>query len=423
MGILDTPGYSRSAADSRFAAKSAESAISAAAGLGTRGFAKKTRPVKKVLGYFGATGHGYTGAFGTVNLNDTSVPMLGTQSIAMALGSSASAAFQKDITAYDVTNKNIRLIFRITGNITGVIVYLSNDSALTNRASRNFVLSSALPTGVDHSVELPLSEFVPTGTFNPAAVTTVRVLGQSGPAGGTVSVGAVYATDDGYKSLPSGAVIFSADDTNIDHWLYLRPKLAQYGMAATLYPNIDAFVNPTASNFTLDQATYMRDIHGFDFGSHTLDVSHHVDHVGQTEAWLRDHFERIIAANKTYGFRGTSFAWPNTTSDALAQRIAGDYFKSARGGLSATEILPPGNVMNTRAYNMGSLTLAQMKSFVDVAKNGHGVAHFFLHALPVTKSGSNDTARQDFYDLVDYIAAQGVPTMTMSEFMDLPILA
>lgn len=48
-------------------------------------------------------------------------------------------------------------------------------------------------------------------------------------------------------------------------------------------------------------------------------------------------------------------------------------------------------------------------------------AHLFCLAIPVTASGSNDAARQDFPELVDSTAAIGFYACTVGQPMNMPV--
>lgn len=432
MGILDpkpvtgpaltaalTPKLDKTEAATTYAAKSYEASIDSAVTLATRGVAYGLRPIRKMVGFFGKAGHGWTGTGGTINLNDTSRPLLGTQSISITPPVSGSGQIDKTFTAINATKSCVRVTFRYTGNITSIVIYLASDTGLANRMQRNVLSTTAYLPDTDYTIDVPLSEFnIVTGAPDAASIVLCRILSNAGAAGGTLWVGQVAITDDASALAPNGLITLSFDDSNIDHYNVARPKMAEYGMAGTIYPQISN-IGAGAGFMTLDQMKFIQDIHGWDFGAHAYDQAHHVDHVGQTEAWLRAHFESIVQWMKDNNFRGSSFAWPNTTSDTLAQRVAADYFSSGRGGGSMADTMPPTQPFRSRAYNAGSYTLAQMQANIDTAKNGKGVGwcHIFFHSLPTTKVNPNDFAKADFDALIDYIAASGMKVVTASQAM------
>ena len=410
-----------------FASKAAETAIESAVGLGTRGVPVKTRPVSKVVGFFGKAGHGWvSNTPSKFNMNDTTVPMLGTQSISTIMGPSETARFDSPALApFTVNGKYVRFTYRFSGDITNITLYFASDSSNTNRISKNVHFDPAnTPQNVDKTLDIPITDLTAvSGTPDKDNIVLCRISITTGAGGGSVSIGGVYLTNDAAANLPNGAVVISADDSSGDHWSIMRPKLAEYGFAATIYPAFDRLEDGTGSFLTVAQAQYMQNVHGFEFGSHALDMTeYHTAHVGKTEEWLRTHFEGIIAKNKQYGFRGDSFAWPSGASDVLSRRIAADYFRSARSTRQdANETHPPRDPMHTRAVNVGAFSLSVLQGYVDRAKAGRAVCRFLIHALPVTDSTENDTARQVFYDLIDYIYASGVPVYTESQIMDMAV--
>lgn len=379
------------------------------------------RQPSSVLGYFGKAGHGWTAGGGSANLNDTSVPMIGTQSIKIPVPASSSDYAQATLPAFSVEGKTVRLVWRYTGDITAVIIYLANEAGLTNRVQINARSSSWDTPGEDMVTEISAADFtVGAGAPDLAAITNVRIFVNAGPGGGTVWLGGLFLVDPPSAALPNGAVVMSFDDSRLDHWTIARPKLAEYGAAGVLFPNCATLISGSASFMSLAQAQYMQDLQGWEVGAHAIDGEHHIDHNAQDEAWLRDHAERLVAFGRAHGLRVQSFAWPNTASNEFCRQVMRDYFESARGGTGdPNEVVPPTRPMNFRAANAGLYTLAQMKAKVDRAKAGSGVVHFFFHGLPTVKDTSNDVARQDFYDLVDYVAAQGVPFLTQAQAMSI----
>lgn len=411
--------------------------VDAAYGVATRGSTHNRARTASMLGFFGATGHGFTSntmaSNGTVNLNDTSQPMLGSQCVSVTYGTngtgSGAAISKSTFTPFSITDKYIRVTFRHTGTIGGFVLYFASDTGYVNRYQTSWYSPSAYPADMDHTIDIPLSHFTTSGSPDPAAIVAARIIVAPSPGNaGAGWVGQIALVNAPTSVLPNGGVILSFDDTFLAHYSIARPKLAQYGYAGTLYPIQSALTtdhNP-ALHYSVAQAQYMQAVHGWDIGYHASTAASHSIGVspGVPEADIRAELEAIIAFNKLYSFRGDSYAYPNTAQDPEAQRVVGDYCRTARGGGAIfTETHPAGNPMNIRAKNAGGLTLAQMKTFVDQAKAGKSIAHLFFHDLPTTKVAANDVARQDFYDLVDYVAAQGVPVFTASQAAALPAAA
>lgn len=410
--------------------------VDTAYSVATRGFPKFKRPAAKMLGFFGAAGHGYTGnAVGggsVINVADTSQPMLGAQSVSIQFPTTATAGGQISntaIPAFSIRNKYVRLTFRWTGSISSISIYLASDTAFANRMQCQVLFKADNPADQDWTVDIPVSEFTAAGTPDLDNIIAARI--QVGAAYGTVGqawFGQLALTADANTQLPNGALIISLDDSKIDHWTIARPKLAQYGFPATVYPILEHIVPPsyTASlYYSLEQARYMQDVHGWDIGYHaSTQAAHNTGMgVGVSEATIRSEMESIIALNRQYDFRGDSFAYPSTEWSTTAMRVLGNYARSARAGSASgiTETHPANNPMALKAKNAAGFTLAQAKAYLDRAKAGRSVAHLFYHSLPETKVGSNDVARQDFLDLVDYAATIGIPVYTVSQVMNMPL--
>lgn len=395
-----------------------------------RGSVQRNRPVQQMLGYFGSSSHGWgLHAVGGTCVNDTSVTGLGTQSIKMQpLASNNCWIDSPDLSNIDLTNKLLRLWFRYTGGITSIMVQPSNTTDFSNnRAQFSFLDSGYTSDSQDAVVDIPISEFVSNvGTFDKTAMTKIRIVANGdASATGICWAQGLAIVSDAVSTLPNGCVIFSADDSFKTQLTFMAPNLARYGYAATLYPMVSALTDGSGSHMTVDDALTLQNVFGWDIGYHALDQDHHADHSGWTEAQLRAHFEAIIAQQTAWGFRGRSFAWPLSQSSVLSRRVAADYFTTSRGGSTvAPETFPPVQPQNFRSINSGggAKSLAQLKAYVDRAKAGHCAVHFLFHDF--TTSGSpaaNQNIQSEFTDLVDYIAAQGVPVYTQSQYDTLAI--
>lgn len=385
--------------------------------MGRRGTPLRVAPAEAVIANCSVAGHGFTANVPANMTEDTSVPMWGDRSLRLqaATNNNSTTATKTGIGPFDITRKTLRVgaLFH-DSNLSVLNLRLFSGGGTTNWAQRT-LFSSNIEIGALTTIDVSSSELTQTGgTFDPTNVTGIRFTLTTGTAGASVvNVGGALLVTP-ITTYDNGLVIFGADDTHLSQFQVFAPTLAEYGGQGVLYPVWESMENGDPTKYNPDQARILQDFYGMDFGSHAIDVAHHTDHVGKSEAWLRDHFESIIAKMLSYGFRGRSFAWPNATSDPLARRIAEDYFTSARGSAQQSETLPPNYRMNTRAYNMGIVSVANMKAAIDRAQEGNALAQFFCHRILPTKVDDLDVTVADFKEVVAYAAASGITFATPS---------
>lgn len=389
-----------------------------------RAFPAKTLPVSKMIQYFGDGGAGWeptAPAPGVINMEDTSVPMLGSRSFMISPGPNNYAHARKPeyydpYPSFSVVDKVLRVWLRTEPGLTHLTVHLSSGANYVNYISQNVLAYGFADVGEDYYIDVPLGAATKIGDPDLGAIQYVRVLADSGATQGVAWIGAIALVDQDVTTYPNGVISLTFDDNAISHYTVARPRLARYGFAGTIYPNIAAI--GAEGSMSLAQMKYMADVQGWEIGAHSIDLAHHVDHVGRTEEWLRDHFGSIVDYMRANGLRGNSFAWPNTTSDALARRVAADYFKSARGGAGAQiETITPTRPMNLRAVN-GATSLDELKGYVDRAKLAKGWQPFFFHRIVENPTDPNDISTADFNALIDYIAASNVPVATVGQVLN-----
>lgn len=415
-------------------AAAAVAASESARSLARRGFPDKLAPIAQMIVSAGTSGHGIVsqGAAGsTFSLNDTSTYSLGTQSAKVVTDAAGGYTWltKSSIPTIDMTGKYVRIWLRMTNvsRVGNVYVYLG-DSTLTNsfRASiytKRDPKQSPFKDNQWQIFDIPWSAFsFLTGSPSRSAIAGARVqISDSNEAvAATVHFGGLAAIAES-STYPNGVVSLTFDDCYEAADTVARLKMDTYGYAGTFYPIIDQFGG--AGKLTLARAKAMEKINGWDFGFHaTTLAAHSTGFDTLTEAQLETEFETMIAWASENDVRGDSLAWPLVNSSLTAERVAANYFSAARGGLAATvEMVPPSSRMFLRSIGAtNTTTAAQLKAWVDQAKSGKGWVVFTFHDIKASGLGANDTTPTIFNELVDYIAAQGVPVRTVAQVMRSP---
>lgn len=399
--------------------------VTSAFTVATRGAPNRIPVVRKVVAYLGSSGHGFAGAAntgGSYNLNDTANPMIGgTQSIQLAPGINTYARADKTgMTPFSVRNKMMRLVLKCTNsaNLLPMSVRFASDSGFANQISQQVLpVTGYAPDGEEFVIDVPLGSATVTGTPDLDNITAVRFFVNGKPTvTGTVNIGALYLVDQDTTSYPNGVLVIGFDDCHLTQYTQAFPYMAKFGFPGTLYPNIERM--QSGAGYSISQAKYMQNVGGWDFGAHAFTSAQHVDHVGKDEAWLRNHFESIISFYKDNNFRSRSFAWPNTTSDSLAQRIAADYFTTSRGGGNgARETLLPIRPMNLRATNTSSANgdISVTGPYIDRAVADKSVLIVFFHEIVASGATGQQVNYSDFTAFIDRAVSSGIAVATISQ--------
>ena len=410
--------------------------------MAIRGFSPKTRPLKKMWAFPGAVGHGFVsaGSTGTVfNLNDTADFSLGDRSVSLTTAgtgaaNSTYARLAKTGLTIDATGNYVRIWLKISDvtRLTTLNLILGDNALANTYQAQLFNISpmgssverkSIIKSGEWTAVDVPWSSFtVSAGTPSRSAITAAAVLAfDGGSTVGPVTVrwNGVGGVAEDTTTYPNGVISLTFDDTYSEAFTVARPYMDIYGFAGTLYPIQSLF--GTAGRLTEQQALDLMRIGGWDFGYHSTTQATHDDGFDTyTEAQLVTEFETQRAWASQRGIPGDSFAWPLVYFNALSQRVASRYFRTARaGGEISVETLPPSDAYRIRPIPVGSgVTLATLKARVDQVKAGRGWGVFTFHRIVTAGPGSNDTTTAIFQALMDYISAQGVQVSTVGQVMD-----
>lgn len=396
-----------------------------------------------------AAGHGWVAnGAGTINLNDTGDGMLSGQCVTLTstgTGSGYAEVMKSGLTAFDATKKAVRVWFRFPGSIATLakLQVFAGESPGVGY----FVDAYAPQTGIPlpdtdarynsgawtqdtewHSVTVDFSSSgAPSGSpTTKAAMTEVRVR-LSDQGGGTVvaRIGGVALVDRPITRFPNGVVSFTFDDGYLSQYTAARVALDKYGYGATAHV-IQDLISVDGSSVTymsLKNCHDLEDHHGWEIAAHSATNADHSQAGGLaalSESALRANFETHKAWLLSEGFRGADLlAYPQGLFNDTTLRVARDYFSTARTtAFGYPETAPPPYPLRMRSLPVQyNAALASLTALVDRVKAHRGWGQFYLHEVRAGVSSGQSTDPTTFAGLVDYIAAQGVPVLTVGEVL------
>ena len=390
------------------------------------------------------SGHGWISAYGgagTVDLNTTDDPYIGTQCVKVITDGAGTTHGVKKWAAgpYDMRGKRLRIAVKIQGvaNLAtdGFYVYAGTSSLANYRV---FVV---LPqTGQNWLVDDEWCEFsIPwntsaarsssSGTLDRSAVTDINIRFKDDASGNPVTayIGRVSLVPETEATRATGGLVtFTFDDGYESVFTQAAPVLTGYGWPATHY-TICELVGESG-RVTADQLRRLQGI-GWDVALHCYAASTHAATFAglSTEAletdlaagvkWLRDN-----------GFRGADHGsyplgkFTGGTADILGivrKRFAA--YRSIYSQVGAT--IPSDDPHRQRiTINLAyPLTLASAKALLDAAMAAGEWVVVLAHNLVASPSVSTEWAISDFSDFCAYVASHypGAAVKTVADAMGL----
>lgn len=370
-------------------------------------------------------GHGWSIFSGTAASmsDDTSDFALGSQSLSVVTKSDGTpGSVQKTGYTLDFTGKQLLIWVKVTGatSLNQLLLY-AGDSTLANNFSWTIanagVEQQVFREGEWAPIVLSFADGVSTGAPTRSNIVTLRVrVGASNGNSVNLKIGGIGVISE-RPEFPSGVISFVCDDSYSSQFNQMRPILDKYGYGATAYTIVELLGTP--GFMTLEQLKLLELTHGWEIAGHSFTAAMHAAGYGDAstlsaiEADVRS-LRKWLLAN---GFRGADhLAYPKGFFTSESQSIMGRYFGTGRTVINRlVETLPPSDRMRLRSLSVtNTTTLATAKSLVDRVKSGKAWGIITIHDLVATPTVGTHWAIADFQALVDYVASQGVPVMTVS---------
>ncbi len=354
----------------------------------------------------------YIGGEGSVSVDDK---IVGNSSVRIAtLERSVYNGISKELFSapLDLTGKGIRMHIKSSDwdKIDSAALILSSDGyALSN--TYTFDIKSRLQnpaSGEWIEVVMPRSAFEAYGSpdWSYADFLLLQIKDNGAPADLSLD-GLSYFDTGGF----TGAVSITFDDGWEDSYAKGKLLMDLYGYDAT------AFVIPkligTKKYLTQSQVDAL---HGSGW-----DISGHGDADLRTlsASQLATEFSGVSGYLASKGYRGSDlYAYPYGALDNEAAGVLGDYFSA---GFNINGMTQPFGYGSRHSLNRQSLdkwtTVAQVKEWIDSAKNDGEWCILNFHTLVSTPSNSYDYSISNFIGILNYLRSSGAEVRTVSDVM------
>jgi hypothetical protein len=390
-------------------------------------------PARKVFERFQA-GHGYERIGGTATLSDdTSDFVVGTQSLKVTtLGDEAyNQVVRKSVGPYDFSNRDLRLTFKVEGlaRVRTFEVFLSSD----NLASNN----------VHYAVSIPVQPYIADGewanitfswgdlanNFAPGTITRSKInavefrFEDDGTAPVTFHLNEVAAV----PTPASGVVSIVFDDGYESTYTRGRAYMDRYGFRGS--SAIIRDIVGTSNYMTLAQVRALQDISGWDIVAHADTVANHNIGYGNLEnSVVEAEMKGIKRWLLDNGFkRRDVFVWPLGSFTASQMVMARRLFSVVRGttggaggAAGAQETFPPGDDARLRTWTIGHTATAEdVEAALGQCKTYKSWLLLAFHNVVASGASSGvETNESVFKEIIDKIAASGLPVKTIAEVME-----
>lgn len=376
-------------------------------------------------------GHGYAkGSSGTLT-NDTTDFVTGAQSVKMT--TDGAATVMQITKTYgspiDLTNSYLLIRAKIDSfaKLGEFTLYIANEAGFVNwsildlGAVGDGQTYHYLEDGIWQNIIVDLGMLqVGGGTFNPAALTTIRVRAKDKGSAAPVNVWIDQVS--AVTKLPKGIVVITCDDGWAVQDTAMRPILDKFGFRPTAYIIPDAV--GTTNYLTLDAIKRLQYTSRWEMGLH------HQTNLATMEAQFGiGYVENVIQAGIEYGlangFNGLHhFALPNGAFDQKILNLMKKYFKTSRGiiyGANSSfpflEQCPIGDQYKIRCFDVRvSHSTATIQALFDRVETQKSVGIFNFHKIVTTLTGDViEYTIPNFTTIINYLATKNVLVMTMGE--------
>lgn len=215
-----------------------------------------------------------------------------------------------------------------------------------------------------------------------------------------------------HRATPGGAVGIFFDDGRLDSYTIAYQEMRQRGMVGAIAIEYQAVGNSDRCTQAMLNEMYTA---GWDMCAHhtaSFSAMADADQITHHQG-MRDY----LAANN-FARGNHIFVYPGGSRNASTDRIARGYWQVMRGVSAMTNhgaigafdpVRPP------HVYIQSSTTLAFAKTRIDRAKSLGGSVVFVFHSIVESGASAESWLRSDFAELLDYISAQGVPVLPISD--------
>lgn len=390
------------------------------------------------------TGHGWSAATITQSSNDTTVVGLGTQSMLLTTATTFGYSRKTGYTAQDLTLRHPRVYLTVEDislwGAGAISVYAAPAGGLVagNYYSWSIGADSAgsstanavmLPANQMVCLDLPWAGAFTAGTPAKTAITEWQIgLSSGGTAGLRVWVSGIDLVSNMANKYPNGVVTICLDDTYQGQWDYARPKLAQYGYPAHLFPIIGGIGQ--AGSMTLAQIKTLVSAMGWEVGAHAMTSTIHDGYNSLTAAQVTTDMINCAEWLAANNFRADTYAYPLGTFTQMGADVpAAGLFSAARTihptlvgqmpVVNPSKLRSRSGVGGSGGFAVTTSGTAGTYGLLSAAKAGTSWVILTMHNITTAASGNMNTISQaDFTSLIDSINGLGMEVATISQVLD-----
>lgn len=358
----------------------------------------------------------WTAGGGCALAANTSQYFSGAQSIQMTTASGTKGTMTKTVALNLYSLLNVRFWFHTPDltKISSVGIVLGQNAAVTVAFEKYLGYGSPVNVRASH---LQVNRADWTVWSADWANDIIRLRFSITPQAGQVAVGSFDYCTAGV--IGAACAFVSFDDEHESVYEHAYPHMAANGQRGTIYTITDLVGNANKMTWTELQAL---DAAGWDIGNHTR------DHTNLTTLTYAEQLAELQDAQDALDAQGlgahadqVAYPYGAYNDDTLAAMAAAGMQTGRTVENAAPDILPFANPyrLQVYCYLTSTLSLAQAKAKVDVAKAAGAILSVLGHILVVSGPGANEWAIQDFRDLMDYIRDEGILCVTANDLYDL----
>jgi peptidoglycan/xylan/chitin deacetylase (PgdA/CDA1 family) len=415
----------------KFPALSVAAAKNTYAGKGQLPFTASARRFtgQSILTTF-AAGHGFTASDlggNVTNLNDTATFALGAQCVSVVTGGTKGiTTISRTLgSAIDLTNKVVRLWFRVSDvtNISRFTLTFGSGGSQVNSYYWGVLGTGATgpkyaASGEWVAMTIPFGLSLTTyGTPVPTAINYIQIDVADNGAANTFNLGGIAIVDDDRQRFPNGVVSLTFDDSYRSQFTLGRPYMDKYGYGGTNFTiceTVDA-----GTGITVSQLQELEQISGWEIGGHAYSLANHnAGFDTLTAPQMVTEVESMRKWMVSNGFNGNNhFAYPGGRYVAATVNTLREYFASARSTYGDADTPTPADPMRLRSIAIVR-GVAAVEAAIDAAYTyGHWLNIYSHDIVSGGTTSGNIVSLADFQTIVDYIAAKGIPVLTVGEVL------
>lgn len=375
------------------------------------------------------SGHGWTSTGnGSVELNDTTNYVLGSQGISLATAGAGSAKLIKKtgMSAIDLSASQVVVWLKCPDitNLSYIDIYCG-DTTFTNHFYNLFFDATQQPIAPITSdewvkVTIPRDGWTESGSPAWNNITDIQMRVTDDNTGNPVTVyfGGIGYTPDS-SAFPNGVVSITFDDGRSTQFTEGRKKMDAYGFPGTAYVIVDLI--GTSGFMTAAQLTELEAMHGWEIAAHAYtQANHDANYRNLTAAQVANEASKMKAWLVDNGYRGHNhFAYPGGGWNLEVEEVLGRHYQSLRLLTNTPrQSIPPWDAHRLQCFQvLRTTTTAAIQALIDDAYAKKSWLVLLFHGIVTTPSLTTEYSIANFGTVIDYVNTKGIPVRTVGDVL------